>query len=192
MASPLDVGFLEHFSPLFAMILVWVMIYGIMSYTQPFGDKKSLYAMFGFMVSIFILFSPNLVAIITTMVPWYTVIFVFVLLMLMFYGMFGAREENFLHVLKTRTVVVSFIMIISVIILISSIGGVYLGGNENSPTGTDVDLEAGTKTTGDIGDTGTSAFFATLFHPKVLGAIMILLVGTFAIILLSGPAKGEM
>ena len=40
MATVLDLGLLEGFSNLFAMLLIVALVYGILEYVKLFGDKR--------------------------------------------------------------------------------------------------------------------------------------------------------
>lgn len=188
MATVLDLGLLEGFSNLFAMLLIVALVYGILEYVKLFGDKRGLHAFVALLIGIMMMLSENVTKVFVTITPWFVMFFLFTLFVLIFYRLFGAKEEDFLNVLKSKEhrSIVYWIIIISVIILISGIGTVYFtGDNDSVPKIT----RNGTISSGEVGGTGQEAFFATLFHEKMLGFIMIMMIGVFTITFLAGQQK---
>ncbi len=79
-----------------------------------------------------------------------------------------------------------FAIIIAVVILLGSLGKVYFSGG----TETEIVMRNGTLVeTGEAGGRGSGAFWATMFHPKVLGVIFVLLIAVFATITLTKSVK---
>ncbi|NQV08222.1 hypothetical protein HQ529_00030 [Candidatus Woesearchaeota archaeon] len=187
MATVLDIGLLESFSQLFTTLLVIFLVYGLLTYAKPFGDKKGLYSLIAFILGIMMLLVPSVSELLVTITPWFVIMFIFVIFILMVYGIFGAKEEDFLGALKSArgNQIVTWVIVISIIILLGGLGKVYFTGEEAT---TEVTGE-GTIQKGDVGEVGTGAFWATIFHPKVLGLIMILLICVFTIMLLTSQGR---
>lgn len=186
MATVLDIGLLEGFSNLFTMLLVVALVYGILEYVKLFGDKRGLHAFIALIMGIMMLLFPNVMEVLATITPWFVLLFIFLLFILIFYRIFGAKEEDLTNAMKENKTIVYWIIIISAIIFIAGIGTVFFTGDEENIPEVTTD---GTIVTGDVGDTGTEAFFATLFHEKVLGLIFVLLIGVFTITFLAGAPK---
>ncbi|NOZ81176.1 MAG: hypothetical protein GXP63_05900 [DPANN group archaeon] len=194
MANPLDVGLLDSLSIIFSMILVFAIVYGILMKAKAFGDNNGLHALVALVSALFLAFAPGVNRVIVTMVPWFILMFIFLLLLLQFYSFMGVKESYLFESFKKDKSISTWFLVVGFIILIASLGSVYFTSS-NSTTGTTAVADMnqdGFTPTADVGATGTGAFFATLFHPKILGAIMVMLIGTFTIMLLAsgGSTKG--
>ena len=187
MATPLDVGLINQFSIIFPFLLTFVIVYGSLLYTKSFGENKSLIGAIAVITSFVVIISPTIREMIDTMVPWFLLVFIFIFFSLTIFKVFGATDSDvmgLLHTREGRTIVIWFI-IISIIIGVGSLSYV-LGQKGDTPFGYNADenvIETGEA--GDIGSSGQGAFFKTLFHPKVLGMVVIFLVAMFTIMRLT-------
>ncbi|MFH1850625.1 MAG: hypothetical protein ABH879_10700 [archaeon] len=189
MATPLDLGLLQDFSIIFSMLLVFALVYGILAVVKVFGDNKGLDALVAIVAALLILLAPNIGKVINVMVPWFVVMLIFVFFLLTWYMFMGADKGTILSAMKENRSITYWILILSVIILLGSLGTVYFtgeGGRPSSTTAAGLPINA---TEGDVSQTGGAAFWATLFHPKILGFILIMLIGTFTITLIAGPMR---
>ena len=187
MASVLDLSLLSHFSVIFVMVLVAVVMYAILQFTKAMGDNKGVHILIAIIIAIIIGMFPDITEVITIMVPWFVVVFIFILLILIGNKMFGASDQDILAVMKNRPSIAYWIIILGVIIFLSALGKVYFTGGPNAGT---VEVnESGTVVKGDVGTEGESAFWATLFHPRVLGLILVLLVAVFTMTLLTSRTR---
>lgn len=187
MVTILDSGLLEHFTIIFSLVFVIAIVYGVFQMGKIFGDNKGLHALVALIIGLLVIMVPDITKIIAVMVPWFTLLFIFILLLIVAYKIFGATDEDVLSVLKLDNVVIWVIIIIAIVIVIASFSNVYgqkllsQGGNETTATSTS------------DGGTATSSYgqnvSATFFHPKVLGMIFILLVAMFTIALLAMKTK---
>ena len=208
MATFLDIGLLGAVSTLFMVILIFVIVYGFLSWRKPFGgENQGLYALVAFGIAIISMTSRGFVTLIMTITPWFfTLIFIgfFILFILM---MFGLKEKD-LMAGKTKELR-TWVIILTVIIMLFGLGAAFGQTTLEAGTGTTPNNN-GEPSTGEPGQiyygddfqetttTTTTArtasqdfadnVLATIFHPKVLGMIVILLVGAFAMFLLT---KGE-
>ena len=203
MATFLDVGVLGYFRIIFAMILIFVIMYGFLTWTKPFGDKNmGLYALISIAFAILSISSGSVLTLVSFMAPWFfVVIFVafFILFVLMIFGLkadkltAGANGE-----LRT------WIIIITIVILLFGLGSAFGQKTLNQGTGAEgvdsttvqgsiVTGSSGSNITGTPESTATGDFSTnalnTLVNPQVLGMILVMLVGVFAIFLL---AKGNL
>ena len=187
MANPIQLGLLSDFSPVFTMLFVFAFTYALLQYSKIFGENKSIHSIIAITLSFLVLLSPNIVKAINLMLPWYVVIMVLILVLLMAFGMLGARESDFENLLHSKTSVIYWVLIVSVIIFVASLGSIYFSGQPINQKDGNVMPRTSINGTisGDVGGEGVGAFWSTLFHPKVLGLIFTLLIGVFAISLLS-------
>ncbi len=184
MATPLDLGLLQHFSVIFPILLVYGMVLGVLTYTKFFGENAALHNVIAIVIALSTGMSTLVVQIINTMAPWIILIFVLIMFLLMAYKFFGATDSDIHTVLTRDKTVVVWILIIFFIIMLGSISKFYFA-ESTIPGGEGV---VGVEE-GQAAGAGVGAFWATLFNTKVLGVIMVLLIAVFAIIMLSkeGP-----
>jgi hypothetical protein len=180
MATFLDIGLLQEFSVIFPILLVFSLVFALLQRVKPLGDSMGINAVIAVTAAFMVLLSETLTQMINFMVPWFVVVFIFFLLLLLIFQIFGATEADFHTVVKDKAVYWAVIGI-ALVILMAAIGqvlgqsiGPYLDEEGNSNTtisgGSDV-------ATGDFETNVT----ATLFHPKVLGLMIIFAVAIFAI-----------
>lgn len=206
MVTFLDIGILGVVSSLFMVILIFVIMYGFLTFTKPFGDKnQGLYSLIAIGIAFISMTSRGFLILIATITPWFfTLIFIsfFILFILM---MFGLKQKDL--VAGSRPELRTWVIILTVVILLFGLGAAF--GQTTLEAGTGVPInQNGTPSTGAPGQvyygddfdndviltpttpTTASTSFAdnvmeTIFHPKVLGMIVILLVGAFAMFLLT-------
>ena len=188
MATFLDVTILGGFSLIFPFLLVFVVLYAVLINTKPFGGAKNgIYALMSFCIAVLMLFSKTAIALVETMVPWFVVMFIAILLIMMSFAFFGAKESDMLSTIKSHGALKNWMVTIAIAIVIISFAQVMGQGLlEEGETGEGGTIES------PQGPTGTNSFSEnlgnTLFHPKVLGFIFIILLSTFTIFFLS---KGQ-
>lgn len=196
MVSLLDISGLTFFSSIFTFILAFVIIYAAMEYTDTLGQNKSIHALIAFSISVLLMFAGDLISIINFIVPWFVLLFIFILLILMAVQMFGVKSEQVTHWFMNKeegTTVVYWIISIAAIILLLGISntygqkvGPYLNENQTSVSNTADSIRGtGEVATGDF----QQNLGATLFHPRILGLILIMLIAMFTILLIAREGK---
>lgn len=177
MATILDITALEHFSLLFSFLFVLVVVFAILAYSKFLGENKTIHGLIALFMAILTLFSDAAVKTINLMAPWFVVLFVFILFMLMALKIFGTTDSQIMGVLANPEYryIVMWIVALGIIITIGSLTSSVWGG------GAPVYNESGSGSSSDVGTTGSSAFWGTLVHPRVLGLTLIFLVALFTI-----------
>lgn len=187
MATPLDIGLLENVGIIFPFLLVIVFVYAVLTKTQVLGkDAHGLNAFIAFCLGIATLFSPIAVKTIQLMAPWFVLLVVFIIFLLLSFQTLGVEEGTIKSIIKSSehgdTIFYWMIALIAVIGLgslasvISTEHGFKALSEENQTT-----TERGSE---DVG------FFQTLFNAKVLGMILLLLVALFTVRNLTKIEKG--
>jgi hypothetical protein len=164
MATVLDVSLLSFLSPLFVFLLVFVLIYAILSKTSMFGEKQNaLNFVAAICIAALSLFMGTVTKLISVVTPWiFFIIFVLVLLFAMF-QFFGMENKEIWASIGGP------ILIYVIILLVIIIGLALVFGNQ----ATDPDKTVKSETV------------TALTHPRLLGALFILLITAFAVRLLS-------
>lgn len=185
----LDLSLLISLKRIFPFILVWVVVYALLEWKDIFGkDKKGLRAVTAFVVAMIFLISSQASLVIEYMTPWFVILIVFVLLMLMIFKLFGASDKSIQDVIEHDRAVIYWVIFVSLIVFFAALGKVYF--TEPLPTGEQALTGIGAANA-TIAERGEGAFWQTLFHPKVIGVVFVFLLATFAIKLLAGdiPSK---
>ena len=167
MATFLDVAGLAQFSNLFVFILVWLGVVAILTATKALGENKAIIWIIGLIVGLLVWFSPIAIGSIKFIIPWFGVIFIFVLFIIMATKLFGVSGTEFAD-LKWVVVVI--------IILGLVIGALSYVREESKIPGNETGKDFSKST-------------SVIFHPKVIGMIFISLVAVFTIALLAGKVK---
>src|SRR3989338_312266 len=187
MATPLDTGLISSFGIIFPFLLVLVFFYGAFSYTKLFGDNKGLQVILALILAFFVLLSPTLREVVNLMTPWFVLLFLFILFAMVGFKTLGASNEDVHDVFNGpyAVTIVWWIIGMSIVIALGSLSSITF--KEGAPTKVNI---TGTST-GGVDETGSSAFWAILFHPKVLGLIAIFLIALAAVNRLTADSHHE-
>ncbi|MFA6073682.1 MAG: hypothetical protein WC758_06205 [Candidatus Woesearchaeota archaeon] len=199
MATFLDIGVLSYFRVIFAMILIFVIMYGFLSWSKPFGDGSGLYALISIAFAILSITSKGVLSLITFMTPWFFVIVFIAFFILFMLMIFGLKKENLTAGMSSE--LRTWVIIITIVILLFGLGSAFGQntldkgtGGTSTDTSSDISVAQGSigtgdNTTGAPEATASNDFSAnmlnTLVNPQVLGMILILLIGVFAVFLLT-------
>ena len=162
MATFLDVTTLENFSVIFVFLLAWLGGYALLIYTKFLGQNQFINILIPFIFAIFVIISPLATLIFKTIVPIAAVLMFLVVLVSASSGMFGDVNVESLGSLKW---VVLVVLVVALVVGTASI----VRENINVP-------ERGE----DFGKIST-----VIFHPNMLGMILLFAVAVFTIALLA-------
>ena len=194
MATPMiELGFLNYFSPIFVFLLVFVIVYAIMQFTSFAGKNKILHALIGFLIAVVFLFSTSATTVVTFIAPWFTIMFIFIIFMLAAYKLFGATDDQIRGVISKNSTVQYFILALGIIIALFGLGSAFgqdlLGATQGISEAQD------TTTATEAGDVASASYqqnlVATLFNPKILGMILLLVIAAFTIRAMTGIMKPD-
>jgi hypothetical protein len=179
---------LSNFAGIFTLLFAFAVIYGILNVVNLFGDKsKTLNPLIAISGSLLLLLSNRFVGVVEAVAPWFVIMafmLFFMLLLLRFAGVEESAITNFFKTGRQRQTVIYTILISVLLLMLYGVSqefgqdvGPYLGSDNTSSVAQStavVSDETGT-------DNFQQNFGATIFHPKVLGLVAILLIGSFAI-----------
>lgn len=186
MATPLDLGLIQVFSWVFPVLLIYALIFGILSYSKMFNPLVN--QLIAISLALLTLAAPNLLEIIKFIAPVITIILVVVLLLVMLFRFLGASEKDIARVTTESPTIIYWAIFVFIIVVLAAIGKVYFAkgtffeerGAEGVPEGEGLE---GTPEAGEL------SFWLTVFHPNVMGMILVLLIAAFAMFALSGKAS---
>ena len=209
MATFLDVGLIENFGIIFVILLIFLIMFGLLEYIKAFGeDRRGLHAIIALVVALLFLVSKIATKIVAMMVPWFMVVALFIFFTLFLVRMFGLDEAGVKKLIANPNVY-PWIIAFAGLILFFSLGnafgqsllekgeGIKQPANYTAGTQTSTEMPAtssglqpatpGTRST--TTTSFTTNLLNTLRHPKVMGLLFVFLVGMFALIFLTKPAK---
>ncbi len=172
MASLLDVAGLAFFLPVFVFLLIFTILLGVLEKTKLLGENKTLNVTAAFSIAAVAIFAGKLTGLISQVIPW--IIFILILLVLIFgiYGFFGVGRTDIWALFGEPT---PFILI-----LIITIVGISVVFEESLSPYQNVTIETPTGTQGTVqvagGANPRTETVRTLSHPRILGALFILVV----------------
>ncbi len=178
MAAPLDIGLLQKFDIIFPFLFVLIIVYAVLARTEWFKDKQFMAIMIAFVLAVMTLFSSIAVKTINRMAPWFIILVIFAILLLLVYQAIGIQEAKIVEVLTGKAYGSTFAHWVIALMLIIGIGSLTSVISEERQFTT---LAAGENVTQIAAAGEQVGFWATLFHPKVLGLVLILLIAMFTI-----------
>jgi len=199
MTTPtIDIGLVQYFSPVFLLILVFAVIYGTFQWAKILGDNKVLHATIAFIVALFVaIFSDGARAMVSFMVPWFTMLAILITFSIMLYKIFGATDADVRSFIRTRADAQWTLFIVIVIIVLGALANAY-GQNQlpitnpDAPKNADGTIDQGSNL-GNPGTTDTTSgnfkqnLGATFYHPKVLGMLLLFIIGAITVSSLARP-----
>ena len=190
MASFINIELLSNASFAFSFILVWIIMYALLSFTKFLEAQNSLRGLLAAVVAILVLLAPPVLVVVQLIVPWFALLFIFISFVLLGLMMFGIDKDQIKKYVSASSdggnnTVQLWVIIVSLIIFVSALGLVFFTPQSADATDTTetVIAEDGTVTT--VGSRGPGAVEAIFFHPKVLGMLFIMLLATFACVQLA-------
>ncbi|MFH0870134.1 MAG: hypothetical protein V1866_03695 [archaeon] len=199
MATFLDIGILAHFGKIFVVLIVFLITFGLLETIKVFPGKKGLNGLIALIIGLMFLVSNVATNMVKTMVPWFMVGILFIFFVLFMIRMWGLGDAD-IKKLVGDSQVYPWLVIIAVVILLGTLSTVFGQsllekgeGSSNSmvvdANGTYISVNSGLPGPGEPGSTTTSNFSTnmlnTLRHPKVLGMILVLIIGAFLMIFLT-------
>ena len=178
MATLMDIGLLKEFGDIFPFLLVFVLVYAILIKTPFFKDNKGLASLLGVIMGIMTLFSTIARETITVMAPWFVLLFIFIIFMLIAFMIFGTTESDVMSLLKSEKFGVGLWVVALVIII--TVGSLMSVLSEHGGIGKAPAVLAEGVAEGEA-PAQTSEFWDTLVNPKVLGLALLLMIASFTI-----------
>ncbi|MDO8511568.1 MAG: hypothetical protein Q7S55_05395 [Nanoarchaeota archaeon] len=179
MASPLDLGILNLFDFVFPVLLVWAFVFALLQKTKVIGESIGINAIIASATALTVLLSRSVIDLINFIIPWFAIAIIFFVLMVLLFMIMGAKDITAYKQTNVQWVIIA----IGILIVVAGFGKV-LGQTlleEGAQAGTVVEGADGVATGG-----FQQNVYATLFHPKVLGLLIVFTIVVFTVALLSG------
>jgi len=163
--SLLDVGVLNFFTPILVLIFVFVIFYAIFEKSKMFGEEKGLHALIAIIFALLFIIVRPLRELITTLAPWFVILFFLIIIILMAVMTVGFKEADVTKYLSSNPSLTTTMVVIIIIIFLLGLKTVFPDsvGFPGSNGGDFSDLRR------------------TLFNPKILGVFLIFIISYFVI-----------
>ncbi len=181
---------IEIFNRLFLFLLVLFVLYALLEKSKFFGDNKSLHGVIALTVALLLASSTAATRIIQFMTPAFVVLLIFIVFILMTVKIFGYEDEAILNAIKERNYIITTLVVIGIIIGISAVAAVFGQGllQKRASISNNVSTQSIKQINGE-GSVASPSFeenlWATLFHPKILGMVVIFIIALFGVKLIS-------
>ncbi|MBS3147606.1 hypothetical protein J4219_01855 [Candidatus Woesearchaeota archaeon] len=172
MATPLDITVLKQFEGVFPFILVLVLTYVVLLRIEWFKEKNQVFAaLIALILAMLTLFSDIAMKTINLMAPWIVLLIMFMTFVMFTYMVLGFEQKDIVAHIKSGEFA-SGTFVIALLILIA-VGSLMFVVSE------EYDLDA--VKSGNVSGTGPAEFWQTIFHPKVLGLMLVMLIAFFTV-----------
>lgn len=173
MATPtLDISIISFFRPVFIFLFIFAVLFAILEKTKIFGGTKGVNSLIAFVLALLFIVS-DLVDVIDIVTPWFTILFIMILMMILVFMFAGVKQETIAETFQQTWFVWILVLVMFVIfgyalsqVFGAQIQAIYGGGTA-----------AGKGIGFDIG--------RIIFHPKILGVILIIAIAAQAVRLIS-------
>lgn len=178
MATLIDIGLLNILTPAFVFLFIYGLLFALLEKTKPFGDNRGLNALIAVLIAFLFILSPDLIGIIKIMTPWFVVLFVFIIMIVLLFLFVGIKSETVAGAFEDQgmfwaILVVSFLILIFALTQVygEQVSQLYAGESVDEPTGV------------------TNIIGRIVFHPRVLGALVLILIAAQAIRFISNKVE---
>jgi uncharacterized membrane protein len=172
MATFLDIGLIEKMNYLFPFLLVFILVYVVLTRLEMFKEKQGLAAIIALVLALLTLTSSLIIKTINRMAPWFILLIVFGILVLIVYQAMGIKEDKITSVLTSEEHGPAFIWWIIALVVLIGLGSFITVFSEE---------KGFQKLTEEEVEDEEKSVWTTLFHPKILGLVLIFLISYFAI-----------
>jgi hypothetical protein len=170
MATLLDLGVLTYLTPLFTFLFILIVSYAVLDKFRLLGDNFAPKAIAAFSIAMIFIFSTRMMKIVNMATPWFILMIIFGLFLVGMLMFIGVKESSITKTVTSGSVVWPIIvvsLIIFIIVIVNAFQDVqspYEEGDEK---------------------TRTTEGLRALVHPRLLGALFLLLMSVYAIMFIS-------
>lgn len=182
MATFLDIGLFQYFNVIFSVLLIFAILFALLHKTNILGKNATINAIVAVAIALMCLLSETVIDLINFVAPWFVLVFIFVILLLLVYQMLGATEKDIFGALKSEKSIQWAVFGVALLILVAGIAHVW-GAEMLTYTQSSAEDTVGEA------DAYEQNILSALFSPKVLGLIVIFLIAIFAIAFLAGESS---
>lgn len=173
MVTPLNVELLSFILPVFSFLLIYAIMFAILQKVKIFGEGTGVNSMIAAILAILFAITPGAMEFVAIIAPWFVVMVFVAFSFLLVFMFFGTKEEEIAK-LSENAVIQWTVIILGIIIVVAALTKIF-GPIFGQPAAT-------------VGGTG-GEIQRSLFNPKVLSTVFILLVASQAVKFISMSAN---
>jgi hypothetical protein len=187
MATFLDISVLGHIRVVFVAILIFCIIYAVILQTKILGENKAIITWIALSMALMFSLVSSTTKMLDIIIPAFVMLIIFGFVISVAFVFMGGKATDIPSIFGDSPKTMGYwVLIFTIIVFLAGLGKVFFDPssgsvvvNKNVTASDGSIIEAGS---GDaIGGVGEAAFWDTLFHPKVLGFIVIMIVATFTV-----------
>ncbi len=190
MASVLDLGLIDQFSSIFAILFIFLIVFAVLESTNVLKAGHGVHGLIALIVALISATNTDALSVVTQISPFFVIVLVVIFFLFLATSFAGFKFDEVLSVIGGRDNASIWIILVTVIIVLFGLGNVYGQSFLKQTTIGQLTTEDGAVIGNQTStDTNTGSFADnlanTIYHPKVLGMILVMLIGAFAIALLT-------
>jgi hypothetical protein len=170
MVTLLDTGLLEFLLPIFSILFVYAILFGVLQKSKFISESGNINGWVAFFLAALFAIMPGAMQFISVIAPWFVVMLLIAFSFVLIFLFLGVKLEKITEITQSDATVRWTIIILSVIILIAGLTSVF-GPLFGTPTS-------------DGGGMGRE-IQRSVFDPKVLTTVFVLLIAGQAVRLIS-------
>lgn len=186
MATILDTSVLSQFTPIFTWLFTIVILFAVLQTTKILGANKMLDVLVAFSLSVVVLVSPTFSSIIAFMAPWFIILGILFMFIMLITQFMNIKPDQFLTALGGNNAV-WWIIIPGLIIMAFALSNVFGQTFLEERTGTqEIINDDGTVTVieGEPSDFDQGVLL-TLTNPNILGMLLLMIIATFTVVFIA-------
>ena len=192
-----SIAFLDKFSILLVFLLTLLFVYAFLEKIELFGkDKKMVNALIAFVSAIIFISIPKIAALLKILLPVMGIFITIIILIFIAFNFFGVSDDDMKGFITERPELTWIILIISVIIVAVILSRLFSTNTVidenlnivdiNDTNDPDYDMDAARE------DAELKVNYKSgAFNPKILGMILIFIIGAFSVMLLAGDSNNR-
>ena len=189
MATPtIDLTLLKFLSPIFVFLLVFALTYALATKSKFFGDNKIVHMVVALCLASLVAITGRISTTLELALPWMGLFLVLIVLIFSIYGFFGIETKRTWDFLGRPALIglIFLVFIISIVIAYEDVLSPY-------PTTEEVTLENGTVVIQEAepSQSPMGEGIKALVHPKIMGALVILIIAAITAKLLGEKLKTD-
>ncbi|MFH1210006.1 MAG: hypothetical protein V1663_04425 [archaeon] len=182
MATVMDIRLLQYILPVFSFLFIWLVTYAVMDKFN-LAKSTSVKLLVSFCIAMLFIFSSRALRFVNIVTPWFVVMVIVALFLIALFMFMGVKEEVIgksvgdPRVYWTVIIIAIILLIIALIDVFGDVQSPYGNLGDNTDTTTSSTSSAQTSTSS---PTRQSEGLNTIVHPRVLGALFLLVASALA------------
>jgi NADH:ubiquinone oxidoreductase subunit 6 (subunit J) len=165
-------------------------MYGLLEVFKVFGEgHRGIHALIAMIMGFLVAISSGVLTFIQTFTPWFVILVIVIFFILFAVKMFGVKDDSITKAFHENSAIRTWIIIFTVLIILFSLGAGF--GQQSLEQGQSGGTTTSVVTGNQTAPTDTGSFsqnlYNTIYHPKILGFLLIMLIVVIAMLLLTEP-----